>query len=385
MPAEGRDPCGYITTPPSVVVKVSGTARDDINGLLGIAVSYNMDRERYLVHMTKSQSTMAFKKENLIRAGMMESYLAQWQQLQNDPRVRQKMAHYLQLCRQWVAPLKLSHVIVGVLILVACLMYLVGFTKTLMTLSLLALVAVIAGPDILAKQPPKVILENFPNRTRMALEQQLPMLRGKISNRMAMGVMVLLVALCLQSLFLTGGKRRHSGSTSHPHGQQHHHHHHGRYYQQSRPNMPLMDQETLEKVYALGYEDAKEDRPHGTSLKVEDLLPPPLHGPHLPGMDERGDEMSFPTLIGDYDDENGSSFTGSNNNSNNSNSWYSKLGSVTNAMSLFYLYRNIMDLGKDPLTGLFSTAQLFANLHRLEMIRKALLALSFYNVLRIFF
>lgn len=50
-----RDPRGYITSPPSAVVKVIGTARDDINGLLGIAISYNIERERYLVHMTDSQ------------------------------------------------------------------------------------------------------------------------------------------------------------------------------------------------------------------------------------------------------------------------------------------------------------------------------------------
>jgi hypothetical protein len=76
MTADGRDPSGYVTNPPSVVVKVTETTRDDINGLLGIAISYNVERERYLVHMTLTQSTMALKKENMVKANMMESYRA---------------------------------------------------------------------------------------------------------------------------------------------------------------------------------------------------------------------------------------------------------------------------------------------------------------------
>jgi hypothetical protein len=95
MPAEGRDPSGYVTSPPSVVVKVLETGRDDINGLLGIVVSYNMERERYLVHMADSQSTMALRKENLGKANMLESYLCQWQRLKNDPRVREKLTYYI--------------------------------------------------------------------------------------------------------------------------------------------------------------------------------------------------------------------------------------------------------------------------------------------------
>jgi hypothetical protein len=98
-----RDPRGYVTVPPSVVVKVTGTGRNDINGLLGIVVSFNVERERYLVHMAKSQSTMALRKEHLSKASIVESYRAQMEQLQNDARVREKMSKYMNLCRQHVA------------------------------------------------------------------------------------------------------------------------------------------------------------------------------------------------------------------------------------------------------------------------------------------
>jgi len=62
-----RDPSKLVTSPPSVFVTVVNTGRHDINGLLGIVVSYNMEHERYLVHMTRSQSTMALKEHNLKR------------------------------------------------------------------------------------------------------------------------------------------------------------------------------------------------------------------------------------------------------------------------------------------------------------------------------
>jgi hypothetical protein len=64
-----RDPSNLVTSPPSVFVTVVNTGRHDINGLLGIVVSYNMEHERYLVHMTRSQSTMSLKKHHLKRVG----------------------------------------------------------------------------------------------------------------------------------------------------------------------------------------------------------------------------------------------------------------------------------------------------------------------------
>lgn len=337
MPAEGHDPSGYVSGQPTVVVKVVDTARNDINGLLGIVISYNLERERYLVHMTCSQSTMALKKENLVRAGMMESYRAQSQQLQNDPRVRQKMAHYFDLCQKYVSPMQLSHVIGSVVVGWMALLYLVGFTKTIMIISLLILVIVISAPDLLAKQQPRVIIQNFPVRARHTMEKQMPILKGKLSNRMALGVMVLLVALCMQSLIL-GGRIKVMGRSA-----------------------PSLDRSIMEKYYSLGFEDATNSHDHGHSLNDE-LETLKMSEETHPPLSDSPEEPKKPKK-----------------------SLVSKLFNLTNILSMLYLYRSIIELGTDGSTDLFSIGQLAANMqHRTEWWRKVLLVLSLYNFLRIF-
>ena len=170
--SERRDPCGFITVPPSTVVRVTGTARQDINGLLGIVESFNVEKERYLVHMTRSQSTMAIRKENLAKASFVESYQAQWEQLQNDARVQEKMSNYLNFLRQYVAPLALSHVVGGVLTLFVFLVYFMGLAKTILLISSISLIALIAGPD--PTSGPKGVVENFLERASAMIEKQFP-------------------------------------------------------------------------------------------------------------------------------------------------------------------------------------------------------------------
>jgi hypothetical protein len=196
MPSEGRDPSGYVTSPPSVIVKVVGTARDDINGLLGLVGSFNMDREQYLVHMTESQSTMALKKENLTRANMIEFCQCQFQQLRNDPRVREKFAYYVSVCRQYVAPMDLSKVIGGIACGWLYLLFRAGIAKTIMFTLLTILLLVMIAPDVFSKASPvspvcplflpvfltslsiiildsvsmqRVIIKNFPDRAKETL------------------------------------------------------------------------------------------------------------------------------------------------------------------------------------------------------------------------
>ncbi len=336
-----RDPCGYVTVPPSVVVKVAGTGRSDINGLLGIVISFNVERERYLVHMTRSQSTMVLKKEHLTKANILESYRAQMEQLRNDARVREKMSKYLNLCRLFVAPLQLSHVVGGALALIFGLIYMVGFIKTIMTTSLIALISTIAGPDVTSG--PQAIIKNFPERARTVMEKQIPILRGKLTNRVAVGVILLLVAFCLQSLTLSYSK-----ADFQSHG--------------SIARKPAFDKTMLEKYYSMGYEDAAKGRQHGSSLlgnlqsvKVEEVLWQRNNNDDREGNRKKGESV------------------------------LSKLTNLTNIASMIYLYRSIIELGTDHSTNLFSVGQLAANVqHHTEWWRKALLVLSIYNVLRIF-
>lgn len=354
-----RDPCGFISVPPSVVVRVVGTGRNDINGLLGIVSSYNLERERYLVHMTKSQSIMAMKKEHLTKAGMFESYRAQWEQLQNDPRVREKMSKYLNLCRHYVFPMKLTHVVSFVIFFFGFLVYYVGPVKTVMTTSLLVLLGVIVGPEIAAgKTKPSALMETFPERSRALFEKQLPFLRGKINNNMAAGAVLVLVLLCAQSLllpFLTQDVA----------------------IEEVIPVSPVaedpeqrFDLATLERFYSLGYEDAMKGREHGSSIddNLELLLPEmememeveeEIEPEFIPQPPVRPKLTKKTILL--------------------------RLTSLTNIGSMFFLYRSAVDLGTDTSTNLFSVGQLAANIqHHTEWWRKVLLILSLYNVVRIF-
>lgn len=336
-----RDPCGYVTVPPSVVVKVTGTGRNDINGLLGIVISFNVERERYLVHMTRSQSTMVLKKEHLTPANFLESYRAQMEQLRNDARVREKMSKYLNLCRQFVAPLQLSHVVGGAFALIFGLMYMVGFFKTIMTIALIALIATIAGPDVTGG--PQAIAKNFPERARTVMEKQIPILRGKLTNRVAVGVILLLVAFCLQSLALSDRKTEYK-------------------IRRSDARKPVIDKAMLEKYYSMGYEDAIKGRQHGSGLHES-----------LANL-KTDDESSWKHVYDDVDSTRKKRAT-----------ILSKMTNLTNIASMIYLYRSIIELGTDHSTNLFSVGQLAANVqHHTEWWRKALLVLSMYNVLRIF-
>ena len=397
-----RDPAGYVQNQTSAVVKVVGTARDDINGLFGIVVSYNLERQRYLVHMTSSQSTMAFRKENLTRATMMEGYHAQWQQLKNDPRVRQKLTHYLALWRQAVAPMQLSHVVVATLITIGLLIYLSGVLKTIMAITLVITVLLIAGQDVLEKKPLQHIVSNFPNRAQTAMEKHLPFLQGKISARMAAGIMVLLIALCIQSLFFTTPsvpKRIKipkkappvatvpGDMTTTPAG------------------FAPMDYDMVKKYYVLGFEDATNGKDNGASFPTrEDFLSslsksmaPPQDKP-VSSQSDSNDNLEALRVESNStgNDQSEEKFPDEKSPkksrkkkkkaTNDEKDPKNKVMSITNAASIFYVYKSAQELGTCPHTGIWGFAQLSANIHQaVPLWRKVLIFLSLYNVVRIIF
>lgn len=358
------------------VVKVVGTARDDINGLLGMVVSYNVERERYLVHMPVSQSTMALKKENLVSASTVERYRAQWQQLQNDPRVREKVAHYLRMAQRYVAPVQLQHAIGGALVLLTLLVYLVGFTKMVMTISLLLMLGVMAGPDVLARSPPSVILRNFPNRARETFEKQVPFLKGRLSNRVALGVVLLLVVLTVQSLLFTGTSSS-SGSGAAGAGAP-----------PVKPppisavdanNQPRLDREAMQKFYNMGFDDATNVMEHGHSLRpiLQRLLEQEAASSSSEGSANASGEDNVDDLY--------LSSTMTPPATAAPKSIVSKLVNFSTLGSLFYVYRMLKDKGIDQSTGLFSLGQLAANLqHHTELWQQGMLLFSVYNVFRVF-
>lgn len=362
--SSSRDPMGYLTSPPSVVVKVVGTARDDINGLLGIVLSYNTERERYLVHMTSSQSTMALKKENIARASFTEKYRCQWQQLKNDPRVREKMAHYYRWCELQVRPYKPWHVAAALALATAACLYLFGFTRCVMTASLVLLLFVIVLPDLSTRAPPRVMLRRFPQRSREALEQQLPFFRGRLSDRTATAVIMVLVAFTLQSLFVSRTSVAPPKVPASP----------------PRPTiattataqLPVLDKEMIEKYYNLGFQDATDGKDRGFSIqeeleKLSEAQQRSLAQEEDPLDDGGGDFDYYPPPRQQAPPK----------------SMFSRLVSFSSLGSMFYIFRVVKEKGTDSTTNLFSLGQLAANLqHHTEFWQQAMLLFSVFNLMR---
>jgi hypothetical protein len=355
-----RDPMGYLTSPPSVVVKVVGTGRDDINGLLGIVLSYNIERERYLVHMATSQSIMALKKENIVKASLIEKYRCQWQQLQNDPRVREKVAHYIRWCEQQVQPYKLWHVVGAVALVLVTMLYLFGFTRCLMMASLVMLLTVIVLPDVMNKTPWKVMVQRFPTRSREALEQQLPFLKGKLSNRMALAAVMVIVAFTIQSMFVSRTSRPSTAATT-----------------TTTTTMPvMMDKEMIQKYYQLGFQDAVDGKAKGHAIQEElDKISQVQQQRSLIQEDTSSDLLND----GDFD-----YYTPPQSPPPPQKSTVSKLLNFSSMGSMYYIYRMLKEKGTDQSTNLFSVGQLAANLqHHTEWWQQAMLLFSVYNLIRI--
>jgi hypothetical protein len=383
-------------------VKVVGTGRDDINGLLGIVTSYNVDRERYLVHMTTSQSMMALKRENLVRASFFESYRAQWEQLKNDPRVREKVAHYVRWGQQHVQPYNLWHVLAGLGVLQLILLYAVGLAKTVMVDSLFVLLLVIALPDFVARTPWSIALRRFPTRARDTLELQMPVLKGRLSERTALIIVLVLVAFCLQSLFTTTGRPKtppmptsssntnpsvagpptKSGSTT---------------IIGASPNQHspfVLTPELMERYYNLGYNDATDGNEKGTSIRkeIEELT---RKVQQVVSVDGDGPTRVLteddPLLEGGYVDlyyptSPGRGPTMTTTPPSQSKSVLSKLLNFSTMGSLYYIYKLLKEKGTEPTTNLFSIGQLAANLqHHTEPWQQGMLLFSVYNVLRMLF
>ena len=103
FPTMSADPSGLITNPPSTFVKIVGTSREDLNGLVCVALQYNAGTSRYLVQLLPGQGSnaprpgeaagaaaaaraaggspaaaaLSFKPENLVRASAMDKVKAQ--------------------------------------------------------------------------------------------------------------------------------------------------------------------------------------------------------------------------------------------------------------------------------------------------------------------
>lgn len=195
------DPLSILRNPPSTVVKIQGTSRDDVNGQLGIAMQFNAERGRYVVHLVNTQTTMAIKPDNIIKASTIETYQAQFQQIRKDPTIRREITRYYNMAQTKLGFKPEYAGGVAALVFVATI-YFIGFSRTLMILSMIAIVALIVGPDIANGMSPKLVLQHFPRRCRETIEQSAPFTRGRLNDKIAAGIVIAMLLLAGTSVIL---------------------------------------------------------------------------------------------------------------------------------------------------------------------------------------
>ena len=339
------DPSGFITNPPSTIVKVVNTARDDMNGQLGIAIAFQESNGRYLVHNVATQQTIALRPDNLVKASTVESVRGQYLQLRNDPRVQQKVREHYDKAKQILHPVQPEYVAVGLLVLWCLLIYAVGFTKTIMVTSVVLLLGVLVAPDVMEGASWKRILQNVPQRSRQAMEETVPALKGRLSNKVAGGIVIFMIVMAGQSLFWTPSKKpMRSPPTVMPHAS----------------NVKALQQE----YYKLGFDDAKNGFEFGTSLTTTDGASTPRV---LLSQDEEYEPPAMEFDSVDY----------------GTRAPKKRSFGFASAMSAFYLYRTASELGTD-VGGGFSFQRMVANARTLEPWKLGMVGFSLYNLVRSF-
>lgn len=348
-PSSSTDPSGFITNPPSTIVKIQGTARDDINGKLGIVVQYNEDRGRYLVHLTSTQNVVAMKPDNLQKAGYLEQAQAQYEQLTKDPNVRRKLTN---VTSNLPAGVTVKHVGIGAAVLLVALVYLLGFSRTLMLFSFGLLILIVVGQDVAAGADRATVMRNAPMRFQTMVREQVPGGTYIADKPYAVaGLAAIMVVFFVKSMMPPAASAATSGSampfTSSSGGGG------------SVPHRTLLTSKTMEEYYKLGFDDATAQKEFGTSLPAE--LPPTAgmgdHNNHM-DMDDLPDYPMPPPPSGGM---------------------LSKFLSITNAMSIMYLGRTAMELGRDA-DGSWQFARFRQNLVTLEPMKLGLIGLSLYRI-----
>ena len=324
---------------------------------MGVAVQYNQDKGRYLVHMVSNQSTMAFKPENLEKAGMIDSAKAQMEMIRKDPNIQREIQKYYNLAQQKLGGIKPEYAAGGVLVVFVLCMYFVGIAKSFMALSLLLLLGLIVGQDVMQGLSARTVAENFPRRCREAIEMNAPFLRGKINNLIAAGIVGAMLGLGFMSLFVGSSAAKAAAVSS------------------SSSTIPsggaVASRASLERAYKLGFDDGNDGLDFGTSLAKILGEGDDTAVPDMPG-DIQDDPMEFQdTRLPPVPPSPRKSF-------------FSSFG-ITQAMSAFYVYRMVMEMGTDPsgASG-FSPERLVANLQTVGVWKLGILGFSLFNLVKPF-
>eukprot|EP00526_Cylindrotheca_closterium_P014114 CAMPEP_0113650256 /NCGR_PEP_ID=MMETSP0017_2-20120614/26736_1 /TAXON_ID=2856 /ORGANISM="Cylindrotheca closterium" /LENGTH=352 /DNA_ID=CAMNT_0000562745 /DNA_START=32 /DNA_END=1090 /DNA_ORIENTATION=+ /assembly_acc=CAM_ASM_000147 len=346
------DPSGFVRSPPSTYVKIINTARAEMNGQFGLILGYSEERSRYILVLCQTGAQAMLRPENLEPCSSMEQYQAQYQQIRNDPQVKQKIHELYAKAQQLLGGRKPEHAagVIGLLLLFVT--YRIGLSKMIMLFSLTMLLGLIVAPDIqtFGIQRWKLIVRNFPNRCRETIEQTVPQARGRVTNQMALGLVVIMILFAGRTLFASSGS-----PTAPPPPQVA-----ANSAQRSLANAvnTVNVANIIEEAYKLGYNDATSSHPFGTAslaeLKEQITTPPSIPDdidydyPPQPPPQKSGGGFGFGSL-----------------------------------MSLFMIGRTCYQAGMTG-DGNFDPQLLMVNLQLLPMPQKAILGFSVFNVLKAF-
>lgn len=368
------DPSGFVTDPPSTIVKIVNIgARPELNGQCGIVLSYSVDRSRYLVSVfSGSNDPIAFKPENLVRATFVEKTKAHFSMakqqlslLMNDPAVRERLRRaYATIDRRLPGPAKPEHLAVALCFLFVLSVYFLGFTKTILATSMITMVPLIAVQDVVAGADFQTIRRNFPGRCRENIESSVPLLRGKVSDRMALGAVLALLAMC--GKVLVTPSRPAARFVAPP-----------AVTPAAQTSPSAAGGRDMEEIYKLGYQDGKANADYGHSLPAHSL-PGDLDTPRDLSSSSAARTTSTSSAIPMEDDYDPTIDYGTVPKTG-----MSKFGFGT-MMSIVYLFNQSKTLGTTP-EGSWDFRLFVANAKAMEPWKLGLVGLSLYRIVTALF
>jgi hypothetical protein len=345
------DPNGWVTQPPSTLVKVVNTSRDSINDKLGVVLAYQTDRSRYVVHLSTSQERVSLTADKLVKASYMEQMRAQYELLQNNPQIQQQIQRVYTQVHQ-AAGVKPEYLAGAALVAILVAIYVFGFSKVLMTISFFMMIGLVVLPDLQAGASAMQVTKNAPMRVKAIIRQNVPMVGGRIADsNILTGLIVAMTLFFFVNALAAGGNRTASVVPVPP--------------PSSVTYTPkvVADRSLLEDYYKRGFEDAQAGNDFGVSLPVPEVTTPAgvddTSEFSWPGSDYAAPPAAKPSPLG-------------------------QLTSWSSLISLFLIGNTLYGAGKTGEGG-FDVHLMLANLRHLDVMKQGMLAFSLYRLISPFF
>lgn len=364
------DPNGWVKNPPSQIVKIANvTSKEELNGQLALVLAYQSDKERYVVVpcLQPTASQLLLKATNLQAASFLDKFRGQFQLIQNHPQVAGQIQHYVTQAEQ-LTGLSIRNVAIAAGALLVTLGYFLGFSRTLLLISFVLMMAMVIGPDVQAMRSSSTaststkvvqVVRNIPSRVQSLLRAQSNPIMDKIANSpILLNVFILVVV----GVFVMGILPPKAVAKSAPTA--------GLWssfrnpFSSSTPSSTTtVSSADREQWYKLGYEDAKADHAYGHSLPAKQETTVKADRDWEADID-----LSSSSTLGPPPGPTKSTM--------------SKFMSMSNIMSMMYLYRMAMELGKDPIdpSRPWDPQRAIAQARTMEVWKLGLLGMAVYRI-----